>query len=72
VIFFAAILVMLIGLETQFFNDAGFDGGIRFFLELFAWAAAIQIVGVELAQLGSQLYGKRPSAGSEGGTLVRT
>lgn len=57
-----AILIMIIGLDQRFFGAASFTNEFRSYFGLFIWAAGIQLVGIEVAQLASRLSIPRPSA----------
>jgi hypothetical protein len=47
---------MLVGLRSQYFNAPGYDGGTADQIGLLAWAAAVQIAGATIAQLGAGLF----------------
>ncbi len=57
-----ALLIMIIGLDQRFFGAASFTNEFRSYFGLFIWAAGIQLVGIEVAQLASRLSIPRPSA----------
>jgi hypothetical protein len=55
------LLVITVGITTQFFTNAGFDGGIMDYLVLGGWAFATQVAGVTVLELGGQLRGATPT-----------
>jgi hypothetical protein len=51
----AALIVMIVGYQTQFLDNKAFDGGNGDYLKLFLWAFALQVAGVTVAEVVGKL-----------------
>jgi hypothetical protein len=51
----AALVVAFIGYQTQFLDDASFDGGTGDYAALAAWALALQVAGTTVVQVVGRL-----------------
>jgi hypothetical protein len=50
-----ALLIAFVGYQTQFLNDKSFEGSIADYVQLAAWALALQISGTTVVQLVGRL-----------------
>jgi hypothetical protein len=56
-----ALVVALVGYQTEFVDDSSFDAGDGDYLRLFAWAFALQVAGVTLLEVAGKLALSRPN-----------
>jgi hypothetical protein len=59
------VAVVAVGMMTQFFSNAGFNGSVIDYLVLGGWAFATQVAGVTVLELGGQLRGASPAAAAQ-------
>lgn len=51
----AGAVVVFVGYQTQFLNDVGFSGELSEYVQLAAWAFALQVTGVTMVELAGRL-----------------